>query len=196
MNDIFDKHPYILSMLLSTVILTSMFFYAPASSLSDAPEKIENLEFVQLDKVLSPKRVTKKKVSTKEGDPQNENEQRAKGNNSSNEALDLSLYPNIVPPTLLGKLKKDFPISARDANVEATVLTRLVIDKKGKVINVRVLGIKLSKQLPLSQEIKINDDIKASVRRMYQSARFSVTIHNGKATAAVKEFLFRFRLNK
>ncbi|HOF34827.1 MAG TPA: energy transducer TonB [Spirochaetota bacterium] len=102
--------------------------------------------------------------------------------------------PNVIPPKPVGKLKKTYPKSARDAKVEATVATEISIDINGKIISVRILGVKLSKTVSLEIQKLLKNDFGKETLNILMGAQFTPAIIDGKRSPIKMELPLKFKL--
>ena len=196
--DEFDKeHPYILSSIISIIIVTFFMFYASPFELTEedfAPQDM--IEFIDIDSIESRavKRSVKKDYSTEEGDVSTSNVERATGTSDDPNAVDLAFHPNIARPKPIGGIKKRYPKIAREKNVEAMVSVEILIASTGRVKNVHILRIKLLKEFPPDLHSKIAKAFARDAIKTLTSVRFTSPIVNGKKTAIKMEMNLRFRM--
>jgi protein TonB len=88
----------------------------------------------------------------------------------------------IQPPRKVADVRPDYPITARNARVEGTVILEAVIDARGIVADVRVL-----KSIPLLDEAAIE-----AVKKW----RYQATLLNGEAVPVVMTVTVNFGLDK
>jgi len=192
-----SEHPYILSSLLSILIVTFLIFYASPFELTEEdftpPDRIE---FIDIDSIenRAVKRSVKKDYSTEEGDVSTSNIERATGTSEDPNAVDLAFHPNIARPKPIGSIKKRYPKIAREKNVEAMVNVEILIASSGRVKNVHILRIKLLKEFPPDLHSKIAKAFAKDAIKTLTSVRFTPPIVNGKMTAIKMEMNLRFRM--
>jgi protein TonB len=88
----------------------------------------------------------------------------------------------VQPPKKLKDVRPEYPVTARNARVEGTVILEAVIDSRGMVADVRVL-----KSIPLLDE--------AAVEAVKQW-RYQATMLNGEAVAILMTVTVNFGLEK
>jgi len=194
LTKIHNQHPYSFSFLLSVAILSLIIFYSPIVIIENIDTSDFRPEFIDIEKIQLPKRVVKKEVSSEKGEVTQESTERAKGVSDVANAIDLAFYPNIAPPKLIGRLKKRYPKSAKDLNVEAILNIEILINPKGIVRKIKVTGVKLSKQLPSELSSKIVLDFAREAKKMLLGARFTSPIVEGKKVPVRLEIPLRFTL--
>jgi hypothetical protein len=122
--------------------------------------------------------------------------ERAVGTSDEETAVDISFFPNIAPPRPIGRLKKIYPGSASERGIEATLNLELLISANGKVKNVSILGVKLSKELPPEVYAEISRDFAKAARKILLGQQFTPPIVEGKRVPIRTDWLFRFRLEQ
>ncbi|MEW6527836.1 MAG: energy transducer TonB [Spirochaetota bacterium] len=158
------------------------------------PEVADSLEFINIETVTAQsKRIATKEISTTTGQVTPSTD-RAVGLSDESEVFDISFYPNIVPPKPIGALKKIYPQSAREKNVEANVNVEIVIAPDGKVSNVQILSIRLSKDLPPEQYNILSKEFSKAAYSILTQARFTPPIINGQRVAIKMELPMQFKL--
>ncbi|MDY6967644.1 MAG: energy transducer TonB [Spirochaetota bacterium] len=193
-----QEHPYVFSFILSLIFLSYILFYSPSLDITEENlTPVENIQFIDIDRIDSPKRIVKKQVAKEEGniDESEPIVERAVGTSEDTNAVDIAFFPNIAPPKPIGKLKKRYPKIAREMNIEAVINIELLIAANGKVKNVNVLGIRLSKALPPEMHGKIAKEFSRDALKILLGAQFTPPIVNGKNVAIKMEMPLRFRLN-
>jgi outer membrane biosynthesis protein TonB len=190
-----EKYAYIFSLTISLFIVGIILFYTPSMEISEQRETESNIQIINLDKVSAPRRVVKKAISTDEGEVTTEETvDRARGTSLSDSAVDLAFYPNIAPPRNIGKLRKIYPKIAKEKNIEALLNTELLISADGKVLNVNVLAVRLSKSLPPEIYGVISAAFSRDAVKILLNARFTPAIVEGKRVPIKMVFPFRFKL--
>ncbi|MES0490153.1 MAG: energy transducer TonB [Leptospirales bacterium] len=193
LNERYNKRPYTFSFVASLLVITFTLFFSPYRGLHTPDDIIDIFELINVDKISLPKRKVKKDIDP---DSQTENEdpdvERAEG--QIDDALDLSFYPDIIPPRPIGALKKIYPESARQMDVEAVVFVSVAISQSGKVLAVKVLVVKLSKSLPPELEKSLKADFTRDAIAILSQVRFTSTLYEGKKISVIKEFPFQFKL--
>ncbi|TFH38830.1 MAG: hypothetical protein E4G96_09910 [Chrysiogenales bacterium] len=196
-----ERHPYIFSAVPSLVIIFFSLFFNFYAGPSDH-DRIESdeLQILDMDTISAfavPKRFTKKDYSTDRGEAASEESeetvQRATGE-SEDGAVDLSFYPNIVPPRLLGRIEQRYPKIARELQVEAVVMVELLIGASGKVLSIGIIGIRLMKDLPPDLKERVASQFNNDARLMLQGARYSPPVVDGKNIPVKMEERLIFRL--
>ncbi len=172
-----------------------ILFAAPFRGMKDedftAPESIE---FINIDTIKSAKRVTEKKLAHT-SDDENSRVERARVTVDDADAVDISFYPNIAPPRPLGRLRKIYPSAAREMVVESVVNVEILISAGGKVRQVKVIGVRLSKSLPRELRRKLSADFSRDARRILMGARFTPPVVEGRRVPVRMEMPLRFRLD-
>lgn len=191
------RHPYEFSFLLSALFMAYLLF--SGESLDIGNEDListENIQFVDMETVQSPRRIVKKDVSLDKTDSadQSADVERAMGVNDDPNAVDLAFFPNIAPPRPIGRLEKRYPKIASELNVEAVINVEILISSTGKVRNVSVLGIRLSKALPPEIHAKVAKEFARDAKIILMSAQFSPPVVNGKRVPIKMEMPLKFRL--
>lgn len=191
------EHPYIISTIISVLIITLLVFYAAPFELTEedfaSPDRIE---FIDIDMIESQaiKRSVKKDYSSEEGEVSSSNVERATGTSDDANALDLAFHPNIAPPKPIGEIKKRYPKIAREKNVEALVTVQILIASTGKVKSVNILRIKLFKEFPPELHSKIAKAFARDAVKTFTSVRFTPPIVNGKKAPVKMDMSLRFRM--
>jgi len=192
------EHPYAVSFFLSLIIISYMLFYTPSLEFSKEDfSPVENIQFLDIETIQSPKRVVKKEVTTDEVDVSEEttNVERAVGTSDEESAVDVSFVTNFIPPKPVGRLKKIYPKSGKEHNVEAIINVELLIAANGKVKNVNILGIKLTKALHPELYRQIARDFTRDARKILLGAQFTPPIVEGRQVPIRMEMPLRFRLD-
>lgn len=189
-----QHHPYIFSFIISSCIAAFTLFFTAPIYVADMPEVADSLEFINIETVTAQsKRIATKEISTTTGQVTPSTD-RAVGLSDESEVFDISFYPNIVPPKPIGALKKIYPQSAREKNVEANVNVEIVIAPDGKVSNVQILSIRLSKDLPPEQYNILSKEFSKAAYSILTQARFTPPIINGQRVAIKMELPMQFKL--
>ena len=189
------RHPYLTSFFISFFLVTLILFYSPSLKVTTDLDQNENIQIINIDKVSSPKRVVKKKIS-KVSDkviPQ-ENVSRAVGSSVEEQAVDLAFYPNVTAPKPVGRLRKLYPKIAKEKNIEALINLALLISVEGKVLKVEILDIRLSKNLPAEIYEKISQAFSRDAVKILQGAQFTPAIVDGQKVPIKMELPLKFRL--
>lgn len=174
-----------------------MLFYTPSLDIEEEVSQTEKIAIVDIDTIEAPRRIVKKSISTEEGDvSETETTERARGTSDLSNAVDLSFYPNIAPPKPIGRLKKIYPKSARDMDIEATLYVEIFISPSGKVINVNIRGARLNKDLPPDIYSKIVADFTRAARKTLIGARFTPPVVQGKKVPVKMEMPLRFVMDQ
>lgn len=190
-----QNHPYIFSFILSTLIAAFTLFFTAPIYVADMPEVSDTLEFINIETVTAQsKRIATKDISTTTGQPVASATDRAVGLSDESEVYDISFNPNIVPPRPIGGLKKIYPQSAREKNVEANVNVEIVIAPDGKVTGVQVLSIRLSKDLPPEQYSALSKEFSKAAYSILTQTRFTPPVINGQRVAIKMELPMQFKL--
>lgn len=190
-----QQHPYIFSFIISSWIAAFTLFFTAPIYVADMSEVADSLEFINIETVTAQsKRIATKEISTTTGEATPSSTDRAVGLSNESEVFDISFYPNIVPPRPIGALKKIYPQSAREKNVEANVNVEIVIAPDGKVSTVQILSIRLSKDLPPEQYTVLSKEFSKAAYSILTQARFTPPIINGQRVAIKMELPMQFKL--
>ena len=191
-------HPYFFSFILSALVFSFFLFHSPSLEITGGdflPN--ENLEFVDLDVVQVQKRKSKKDITTDQSDEVDDNNvERSTGVSDAESAVDIAFMPNVAHPKLISKLKRIYPSEAEKVGIEARVKAQLLISASGRIIGVDILGITLSKGLPVERNSKMSKLFANAARKMLLGAKFSPPIVDGKQVPIKMEYDFKFRLEK
>jgi hypothetical protein len=192
-----QKHPYLFAFIVSAVVLTYTLFRTPSLKiLNEDMRPIENIQFINIDEIKAQKRVVKKEFSAEQSDvvEDSKNVERATGTSDDADAVDLAFHPNIAQPRLIGGFKKNHPKIAKELDVEASVNVALLIAANGKVKDVKILRIALSKDLPQEVHKKIKDSFYTLVLKDMKNARYIPTIIDGKSVPVKVDDIVYYRL--
>lgn len=196
-----ERHPYAYASIPSmAIILFTLFFTFSAGPDNQDTIDTEELQILDMDTVSAfavRKRFTKKDYSTDSGeatsDEPTEPVERATGE-SDEGAVDISFYPNVVPPRLVGTIQQRYPKIARELQVEAVVMVELLIGASGKVLTIGIVGIRLMKDLPPDLKERVASQFYRDARIMLQGARYSPPMVDGKNVPVKMEERLIFRL--
>lgn len=199
--DFEERHPYGFASIPSiAMILFALFFTLSAGPYSQDAIDTEELQILDMDTMSAfavRKRFTKKDYSTDSGealsDKPEEAVERATGE-SDEGAVDISFYPNVVPPRLVGTIQQRYPKIARELQVEAVVMVELLIGASGKVLSIGIVGIRLMKDLPPDLKERVAAQFYRDARLMLQDARYSPPMVDGKNVPVKMEERLIFRL--
>ncbi len=190
------NHPQAISFCFSAIAMIFVLFYSPSDKAVKDRDIANAFRMVNIEKIALPKRKTKKQIDVNaEKETVPDETERAEGLSESEDAVDLSFFPNVVPPRPVGKLQKIYPEEARRREVEATVYVRLLIGKKGEVQTAQVLATHLSKSLPQDAAETLKAKFAGAAVKILQNARFSPPIVDGKHVSIVMEMPLKFELN-
>ncbi|MCU0846177.1 MAG: energy transducer TonB [Spirochaetes bacterium] len=192
-----SRHPYEFSFLVSALFMGFLLFSSESLDVnSEDLIPMENIQFVDMETVQSPRRIVKKDLSIDKSDTAEDSAdvERAVGTNDDPNAVDLAFFPNIAPPRPVGRLEKRYPKAAREMNVEAVINVELLISSTGKVRNVSILGIRLSKALPPEVHAKIAKEFARDAKIILLGAQFSPPVVNGRRVPIKMEMPLKFRL--
>ena len=185
------RHPYGFSFLLSALFMAYLLFSSESLDIDrEDLSSMENIQFVDMETVQLPRRIVKKDVSLEKtaSDDQSADVERAMGVNDDPNAVDLAFFPNIAPPRPIGRLVKRYPKIASELNVE------ILTSSTGKVRNVSVLGIRLSKALPPEIHAKVAGEFARDAKIILMNAQFSPPVVNGRRVPIKMEMPLKFRL--
>lgn len=193
-----QQHPYTVSFIISLFLTALIVFYTPPGMNPDEitapPEYIKFIDISNYE-FKAPLRIVKKEISAENGDVSADNSvDRARGVSDAVDAVDLSYYPNIVPPRPIGNLMKRYPKIARKMNIEARLNLELLILTTGEVRQVKVVGISLSKELPENLKKKITRAFVKEAVIILKNARFTPPLVEGKPRPVKMDMPLRFRL--
>jgi len=195
-TEIFIHHPFYFSFLFSTLVMLFALFYTSSDKVAAMEESIDVFQVMDIDKIVMPKRVRKKEIDINaEEETQETDVERAEGLSEEENAIDLSFFPNVVPPRLVGRLKKIYPEEARQREIEATVYVSLVIGTEGNVLKVNILGTRLSKPQLTEVEQSLKKAFTIAAIKIMKGARFSPPIIDGKKVSIIMEMPLQFKLD-
>ncbi len=194
-----DDHPYFASFIFSSAITGFVLFVTPYESVNEADlTPSENIEFINIDDMqLAARRVVKKEISTEKSDTADSNPEpveKATGTSDDPNAVDLAFYPNIAPPRPIGQLKKLYPNIAKEMSVEAIVNVELTINEDGKVVYVKIIGIRLSKPLQNDMTAVVTKAFTADTIKILNGAQFTPPVVDGKHIPVKMVMPLKFRL--
>ncbi|HOO73112.1 MAG TPA: energy transducer TonB [Spirochaetota bacterium] len=192
-----DEHPYLFSFVISLALVSYVFF--STSSIDYSEEDLapaENIQFIDLETIRAPKRITRSEISTEQGDISDEAAQveRAMGTSDDANAVDIAFYPNIAPPKPVGALKKLYPQVAREKGIEAIVNVELLIGANGRVKYVTILGMRLSKELPPETYSEVSKAFVRVTREILLGAQFTPAVVEGEKRPIKMEIPLKYRL--
>ncbi len=192
-----DHHPYRVSFVLSVIFMAYVLFSGESLDLSKEDlVPVDRIQFVDMDTVRLPRRIVKKDISLDKTDSPDKNAavERATGINEDADAVDLAFFPNIAPPRPIGRLQKRYPKIARELNIEAIINVEILISSSGKVRNVNILGIRISKTLPPEMHARVAKEFARDAKLILMNAQFSPPVVNGKRVPIKMEMPLKFRL--
>jgi hypothetical protein len=192
-----DEHPYRFSFMLSLALVAYLFFSSSSLDLTrDDLAPTENIQFIDIDTISAPKRITRSEISTDEGVPADEAApvERALGTSDDANAVDIAFYPNIAPPRPVGRLKKIYPQHAREMGIEAIVNVELLISANGRVKYVTILGMRLSRELSPESYGEVSRSFVRAAREILLGAQFTPAIVEGQQRPIKMEIPLKFRL--
>jgi len=192
-----DEHPYIFSFGISLVFVLYMLFSTPSlDTSSDNMISTENIQFIDIETIQAPKRITRQEVSEDASSPveQSAPVERAVGTSDDANAVDMAFYPNIVPPKPIGKFKKIYPQIAREKEIEAVINVELLIGSNGVVKDVTVLGVRLSKELPTETYNDISRAFIRDTKKIFLGKQFTPAVVEGKKRPIKMDYSLRFTL--
>jgi len=191
------KHPYEFSFIVSVLLMAYLLFSSESLDVSrEDLVPLENIQFIDMETVQAPKRIVKKDLSLDKSDTTDTSADvdRAMGTNDDPNAVDLAFFPNIAPPRPVGRLQKRYPKIAREMSIEAVINVELLVSSTGKVRNVNILGIRLSKALPPEVHARVAKEFARDAKIILMSAQFSPPVVNGKRVPIKMEMPLKFRL--
>jgi len=156
----------------------------------------EELIIVNIDKIKFQKLSARKDYDLTETTASTniKNVERAEGISVEQGAVDLSFMPNVVPPHLISRLKDIYPKIAEQMDIEASVFTEILINEKGVLININIIGIRLSKSLPGKLQSQVEATFIRDTKKMLLNSRWTPTIINGKKIPIKMVYEFQFKL--
>ncbi len=176
-----DQYPYRFSFSIALAItLFALFYHSSEFDVSDFGA-YQPLQMVN----VQTKSTKNSEISTEEGEEAQEDTEVAA---LESVAVDLSFYPNIDHPRSIVPMENNFPAIAREEDVEAKITYSLLIDEKGNVRKIEVIGIQLSKELPDEMKKKIEMEFYIAGMKNMQKARFTPPMIDGKRTAVIIDF--------
>lgn len=184
--------PYKKSFVIAALMMAISMVIPTTLQQPDTGEEQRELEYLDIT-VVRPQKVQQKEISSEEGEVVEDTTQET--GEQSSQVVDLAFYPGIDKPRLLSRLKKQFPADARDLQVEAQAGIELVINTSGRVQNVKVLYVSLSKNLPPEAAARIKQSFSTAAVKMLSSARYSQTVFEGKPVPIRYETVINFRLD-
>ncbi len=192
-----DKHPYLISFIISLILCCVILF--KSASYTEAvmsSEAVTQLEFISMEEIKSPKRKVSKEISSESSDQSEDSADvdRAVGTSEAEDAVDISFYPNIAQPKVIGRLPRIYPSEAMNDEIEAIVNVELLISKEGKVLDVTILGTRLSKDLPPDLYASISASFIRDVKKILKGARFTPPVVNGRTVPIKMSYPFKFKL--
>ncbi len=95
----------------------------------------------------------------------------------------------------MGKLRRIYPQSAREMNLEATLNVELLVAPDGRVKRVQIIGIRLSKDLPPESYGRLVKDFSRAAVQILLGAQFTPPIVQGKKVPIKMELPLKFRLD-
>lgn len=191
-----EKHPYLIPLFISLAVSVVILFYTSPIYVSDMDMTSETLEFVNLESVSSPARIVKRDISADKGEAEMSATERAVGTSDLESPIDISFYPNIAVPKPIGRLKKIYPKSARQQDIDATVYVEILIAPDGIVRKVNVLSVRISKALPDELNKKLSGEFSSASVKILLGAQFSPPIVNGKRVPIKMELPLNFRMDE
>lgn len=190
------NHPYFLPFVISILTSAIILFYTAPIYVADMEFPSDVLEYVNLESVNAPSRIVKKDISAVAGESGESSSDRAVGTSDQEGPVDISFYPNIAVPKPVGKLRKIYPKSAREQNIDATVNVEILIAPDGTVQKVNVLAVRISKALPADLNRKISGDFISAAIQILLGAQFSPPIVNGRRVPIKMELPLNFRMDE
>jgi TonB family protein len=191
-----EKHPYLIPLFISLAMSAVILFYTSPIYIADMDISSDTLEYINLESVSTPARVVKQDVSAVTGESEVSVTERAIGTADQESPVDISFYPNIAVPKPVGRLKKIYPKSAREQDINATVNVEILIAPDGVVRKVNVLAVRISKALPAELNKKISNDFSSAAVQILLGAQFSPPIVNGKRVPIKMELPLNFRMDE
>jgi hypothetical protein len=194
-----ERYPYKFSFFVSLAIMGGIIFTTlPVEVIVVDVVPTENIEFVDIDQIRSVavRRNVRRTLSVRPeaGKQLYSDVERAAGTSDDPDAVDLSFYPNVVPPKPIGKLERRYPKIAQENGVEANLSVELLIAANGVVLSVRVLGIRLSKELPPELHAEMARAFSREAISILRGVRFTPAVVNGRHVPVRFEIPIRFRL--
>ena len=88
-----------------------------------------------------------------------------------------------VPPAVFGRIKPEYPLSARQAKIEGNAVCELLVSKRGRVLEVSII------------DGSGHDDIDAAAVKALRLARFSPATKRGRPVEAHVRLVVEFKLS-
>lgn len=194
-----EKHPYRFAFCISSIILLYLLFYSrPIEVSQDDLVPVENITFVDIEKFKAAKFVARKDYTDSDVNVTDDttNVERATGTSEDADAVDLAFFPSVTPPKLIGSLKKNYPEVGEEESIEAIINVDLLISSSGKVKRVDIVGIRLSKEMPVEKRDRVSKDFAREAIKSLILARFTPTIIEGKQSPVKWNFTLKFQLEE
>ena len=147
-----------------------------SSEIVEIDEVFGNQYVEDKKKVVDPSKVNVNTGGSDYGDDYGEGD----GAGGFGGAIDLSFRPEVRVPRLVTRLKKVYPAGAREMNLEARLMTEVLITSEGLVKGVRVVWISLSKELPAETTQKFRREFSNAARQILMGAQFTPAVVGGK----------------
>lgn len=190
-----ERHPYLISFSISLLLTGLILFKGRGQHLfNNEIKQNDTLTIMSIEDLPEQKRVDKTAftVSEKPGATSKDQVKRAKGSSEST-VVDLAFHPDVVHPKPI-KLVKSYPKSAEENDVEAVIIVELVITPSGKAQNVKVLRVKLKKDVDPQLKKALIQDFKKEVRYSLSKALFTPPVVEGKKVPVKMTFTLNYTL--
>ena len=182
-DSFYQRHDYFSAFLIACLITSVAIFYR-SSTLYFQDEIPEDLfEFIDVNVSEPSQNPASQEIDPNQVVPSIE----AK-------AVDLAFLTGVDTPRLVGGLQKIYPQMARRESLEAVVLVEVLINVDGSVVNVKVIGVRLSKILPPTAKKQMQDAFSSASVQMLMKARFTEPYVNGKNIPVKLEIPMDFEL--
>lgn len=112
------------------------------------------------------------------------------------EIVNLNRYPNISKPNMINVIEQEYPELAKEFQVEACLVINLVVAASGRVKQVKVLSMTLSKDLEEELDQKIRKEFLNHTMVKYFEARFNRTFLNDKYVPVEFNTFINYKLNE
>lgn len=187
----YDKHPYWLSFTIACIFVTITCILIVTGKVVERLSPINTIDLITVQEVIAKKKQSS--FSENSIDQKIESENRSVSG-SDNNPIDLALNDKIKIPRLLTRLRQEHPKSGKNLNISALVIAEFTVLRSGKVRNVKIIRVKLSKKFPPRLEKELKRDYGATAKKRLQRARFSPPNVQGRPVAIRMTLPLRFQL--
>ncbi len=188
LGNLYDRHRYYFSFVLTLILTSSIIFYRTSSPYGIEEDAPDILDFVDVN-VKRPRAKKSNQV-----DPNADFEPTSQVDSIEKEAVDISFFPGIRPPRLIGRLAKEYPAIAKRNEIEGVVFLEMIISREGRVKKVDIIGVKLNKVLPLQVKSQVSKLFAQYTQRILYKARYTRPFIQNKNVPIKMETSLRFSL--